>query len=363
MHIIGDGGAGGNATATADATANGGGPATATATASGGTGGYSNVGAAYGVPPGNGGAGGNATATADATATSGGAATATATAVGGAGGGSLSGTVGAQGAASASSSATTQKGAMAQAQSTAVGSSGQAQSTAQTSFANLKQVQSVATAQTGSTATTKAIAQAGGSGQAFANPGQTAYSMAVGIPDKAYATTLVGGAGNVAGALLGPRDEVFGTAIMGANYAPDGAGESHTYSAAATFDFGYHGDLMLGLIDNQENGFAGGLGFQSMDFTVIADGSQILDVNLGSLAVADSFFRDTVLDLGWYSGSGVDLTFGYNLVADGSGGFGFDFAVGGAVPEPSTWAMMLLGFAGLGVAGYRKARSAVSVAA
>jgi PEP-CTERM motif len=29
-----------------------------------------------------------------------------------------------------------------------------------------------------------------------------------------------------------------------------------------------------------------------------------------------------------------------------------------AIPEPSTWAMMLLGFAGLGFAGYRKARSA-----
>ena len=29
-----------------------------------------------------------------------------------------------------------------------------------------------------------------------------------------------------------------------------------------------------------------------------------------------------------------------------------------AVPEPSTWAMMALGFAGLGFAGYRRARSA-----
>ena len=29
------------------------------------------------------------------------------------------------------------------------------------------------------------------------------------------------------------------------------------------------------------------------------------------------------------------------------------FVLGGAVPEPSTWAMMLLGFAGLGFAGYR----------
>ena len=32
-----------------------------------------------------------------------------------------------------------------------------------------------------------------------------------------------------------------------------------------------------------------------------------------------------------------------------------------AVPEPSTWAMMLLGFAGLGYAGFRKARSAISI--
>jgi hypothetical protein len=33
------------------------------------------------------------------------------------------------------------------------------------------------------------------------------------------------------------------------------------------------------------------------------------------------------------------------------------------VPEPSTWAMLLLGFAGLGFAGYRTARKGVSIAA
>jgi hypothetical protein len=33
------------------------------------------------------------------------------------------------------------------------------------------------------------------------------------------------------------------------------------------------------------------------------------------------------------------------------------------VPEPSTWAMMLLGFAGLGLAGYRASRQAVAVKA
>jgi hypothetical protein len=34
-----------------------------------------------------------------------------------------------------------------------------------------------------------------------------------------------------------------------------------------------------------------------------------------------------------------------------------------AVPEPSTWALMTLGFAGLGFAGYRSRRRSVSVAA
>jgi hypothetical protein len=33
------------------------------------------------------------------------------------------------------------------------------------------------------------------------------------------------------------------------------------------------------------------------------------------------------------------------------------FVLGGVVPEPSTWAMMLIGFAGLGFAGYRRARA------
>ncbi len=117
---------------------------------------------------------------------------------------------------------------------------------------------------------------------------------------------------------------------------------------------------MLGLIGGQETGFAGGAGFQSMEFTISANGVEILDTTFRSLAIAESFFRDNVIDLGSSLGPDIDLTFGYTLVADGSGGFGFDFAVGGvtAAPEPSTWAMMLLGFAGLGYAGYRRARCA-----
>jgi len=259
----------------------------------------------------------------------------------------------------------TTNGATAQAQSTAFGSSGQAQSTAQTTLSRVSLVQTTATAPVGSTATTNAIAQGGGAGQAFSNPGQTAYAMATGLPGKAYLTTLVGGTGNVATALLGPGDVVFGSAIMGANYAPDGGGASLTYSAASTFDFAYRGDVLLGLIGGDQSGFANGIGFQSLEFYVLDNSTKIEidDWTFTDLTSAESFFQNNVIDLGSYSGPAVDLTFGYNLVADGSGGFGFDFAVGdppgaSAVPEASTWAMMLLGFAGLGFAGYRRARVA-----
>jgi PEP-CTERM motif len=100
-----------------------------------------------------------------------------------------------------------------------------------------------------------------------------------------------------------------------------------------------------------------------MDFTIMADGVELLDVTFGSLAIAESFFRDDVIDLGADFGPNIDLTFHYTLVADGPGGFGFDLAIGGAVPEPSTWAMMLLGFAGLGFLGWRGSRKTAARAA
>jgi hypothetical protein len=40
-----------------------------------------------------------------------------------------------------------------------------------------------------------------------------------------------------------------------------------------------------------------------------------------------------------------------------------DATVSGAVPEPSTWAMLLLGFAGLCYAGYRQAKTSAAALA
>jgi hypothetical protein len=60
----------------------------------------------------------------------------------------------------------------------------------------------------------------------------------------------------------------------------------------------------------------------------------------------------------------------FNALDNGSPFAGFptagfwtaSFPTGTTVPEPSTWTMMLLGFAGLGFAGYRASRKSVAVA-
>ena len=94
-----------------------------------------------------------------------------------------------------------------------------------------------------------------------------------------------------------------------------------------------------------------------MGSAVEADGVEILDRTFSSLAIAESFFHDDVIDLGSDFGPSIDLTFGYTLVADGSGGFGFDLAIGGAVPESSTWAIDAGRLRGaLAYAGYRSTR-------
>jgi hypothetical protein len=42
---------------------------------------------------------------------------------------------------------------------------------------------------------------------------------------------------------------------------------------------------------------------------------------------------------------------------------GFAYSPASAVPEPSTWAMMLIGFAGLGYAAYRRQRKNAALVA
>jgi hypothetical protein len=295
----GVGGGGGDADASSTANANGSGDALSSATATGGNG-SGGIDGSF--------SSGNATAVANASAGGGGQAIATAVATPGVGPNTF-GQPGAQ----ATSSAETVNGAMAQALSTINPLPGEmyysAQSTAKTGFAGVSVLSTAPAVGVSGAATSEAIAQ-GGSGQTSPIPNVDVAAISTAVPDKAYATTLIGGASNVADALLGPGDEIFGTSIL--------------ELGSSTFDFRYQGDLLLGIVD----GFA--------DITV--NGAELSIGNPGD---------DTVINLGSF-GPNIDLT----IFGAGT------FAIGGAVPEPSTWAMTLLGFAGLGFVGYRQTRGA-----
>jgi hypothetical protein len=100
--------------------------------------------------------------------------------------------------------------------------------------------------------------------------------------------------------------------------------------------------------------FATGSGLAPLDLTFMGD-TQHDDI--GSIGFDEP------------SGTGA-LVASVSMQLDSTGAWNevkqFDFSVAGAtpfIPEPSTWAMMLIGFAGLGVASYRSSRKTSAFAA
>jgi hypothetical protein len=147
----------------------------------------------------------------------------------------------------------------------------------------------------------------------------------------------------------------LGFGVMSVGYG--GTGETLTYDAEADFTFQTTSPekLFLTLFSNDSSGS----GFDSLELKIVVDGNSSFTFQTESLDRTEAFFSDNSLLLGVLGAGNQTVDVSYLLTASGVGdGFGFDFGVGGAVPEPSTWAMMLLGFAGLGYAGYRRARKA-----
>jgi hypothetical protein len=153
-------------------------------------------------------------------------------------------------------------------------------------------------------------------------------------------------ASNAAGNLV--TGSVVGA--MSAGYG--GSGEPLTYTAEADFTFGPTAPerFFLTLLDNN----SAAAGFDNLTLEVTLNGAPVVSESTNSLAAAEAFFTDHTFDLGFLGAGPQTFELTYTLIAS-SVGDGFGFTYNTAIPEASTWAMMLVGFAGLGYAALTRA--------
>jgi PEP-CTERM motif len=348
--FVGPGGAGGGAHSTATTSISTG-AASAEAASFGGNGGN---GEGHNIGP-RGGIGGAASSNASASSTTG-SAIATANSTGGRGGvgwGADGGT-----ASSSAAASSTTGSASATASSTGGAGFGTAPSGAATASASAQNSDGAAL--------TSASAPAGSSAEALTN-------AAVGSGSPTLVNITAGQA--VCNATLTPANgSIVGVGAMSAAYG--GTGQALTYEATATFDFSTSKrealDLNL-LADNFS-----GIGFNSLELQVTPLDGTTQTYTFSSLtgsAGAEAFFARAI-PLGTISGADTqpsvtlsyDLTFSAGTLAKAGDGFGFTYNItdpplAGSAPEPSTWAMMIIGFASLAFAGYRRSRKRAASAA
>ena len=157
------------------------------------------------------------------------------------------------------------------------------------------------------------------------------------------------------------------------------AGTSHAYPSTVTLPF----NITSNFFPNGSSGPNGGtVGYTSAELTgsFVTPAGGSVTFNLGSdddawvfvdgkLVVDNggihSFANTPTVVSGLAPGTNtIDVFFDERHVSQAGLFFNADVTINPSVPEPSTWAMMLLGFASLGFAGYRRARKvAVPVSA
>jgi PEP-CTERM motif len=141
-----------------------------------------------------------------------------------------------------------------------------------------------------------------------------------------------------------------GPTLSNAALTPGGS----TSTCKTTGDFSFAAAAPEELILKRLGNNASGLGFAKLKFEVTVDGTIYVLDTFTSLSVAEALFADHRLDFRTLCAK--DLVFDISTLLAASGlGAGFESDIS-TVPEPSTWAMMLIGFAGLGFAGYRRTR-------
>lgn len=110
---------------------------------------------------------------------------------------------------------------------------------------------------------------------------------------------------------------------------------------------------------------AGGTGFDSLDLSISNHGALLFSQSFTSLADANLFFADRVLDLGLFGAGPQDIVVRSSLMGSDYG-YAFNYAIGGGsavapVPEASSWMMMMIGLTGI-VIVVRRRKSATAAA-
>ena len=159
----------------------------------------------------------------------------------------------------------------------------------------------------------------------------------------------------------GVTSVVFGPSIHDSVDADDGSidgsglrGDSYFHNSGSTgIRFSFSASVLgilpthAGLVWTDGAGLISLQGFDSLGNSLgIITGNHADGSNNGETA-EDRFY-------GFFNSTGISAI----LISNSSGGIEVDHvqygAIAGAVPEPSTWAMMILGFAGVGFMAYRR---------
>jgi hypothetical protein len=220
----------------------------------------------------------------------------------------------------------------------------------------------------GGTVLTSASAPAGSSAIAVTNA--TANNTILGSGSAPLVSIEAGQA--VSNAILSSKGQIIGAGAMSAGYGVSGvlAARSSlgvTYEATATFDFNASiGSLDLKLLSDNFADTSAGVAFDSLELLVVHGTTQIEKTfsSLTGSAGAETYFAaHPTIGLGAIAaGQSVEIEYflGYKSGASAMPGDGFGFTyqlfdppAPGAIPESSTWALMLVGFAGLAFAGCR----------
>jgi hypothetical protein len=403
----GAGGPGGAATSTATTSISSATAATAMATSFGGAGGAGGSNMTRYYSPAAGGVGGTADSSATVSNTKG-SASATATSTGGKGGvgGSPVGSGGTGGGASASSSATGGGAGTVSSQATATGGAGGGDGPSTTAIDPWAYGGSAQANATGVAVTGNVQANASAYGGWSLLPGTAAFAQseaknskgeealttasapadAGGISPSAVTSAGVGSGSIIPIAphssqvvsdailsLTGPTNhETIGEGAMSAAFS--GGLLQQTYAGTAVFDFATTSAPMQTLDLDMLPNDAVGIGFNSLTLQVInlVDNATLLSETFSSLTEAAPFFQNgNSVTLGTVTGESQSIEIEFSLSYWDSTGitpnasFGFAYAlvdppVGAVVPEPSTWAMLIISFVGLGVASRRRSRGSNS---